>query len=123
MKPEEELLARLIRTARADYESIRENATFSTGNVEETARRITVCKAFLENIENFKPSFPNETAVFLFYEKPVTKLYEEFTRRGCDMADILAETLSDLTVGLRREVKALLEQETELPEDTDDLER
>lgn len=123
MKPEEELLARLIRTARADYESIRENASFSPENMEETVRKLAVCKAFLENIENFNPGFPNETAVFLFYEKPVTKLYEEFTRHGCDMADILAETLSDLTVGLRREVKALLDQEAELPEDTDDLER
>ncbi|MCH1948162.1 hypothetical protein MCJ35_02975 [Enterocloster sp. OA13] len=123
MKPEEELLARLIRTARADYESIWENASFSTEDVEETAQKLTVCKAFLENIENFKPSFPKETAVFLFYEKPISKLYEDFTRQGFNMADILAETLSDLTVGLRREVRALLEQEAEPQEDSDDLER
>lgn len=123
MKQDEKMLARLQENARADYADILKTADFSPEKMEDTALKITVCKAFLESVEDFEPEFSGETAVFLLYQKPITMLYEGFQRHDCDMTDLLGETLSDLTMELKHQLNDLPELQTPAQEDTDDLER
>lgn len=123
MSQDEEMLERLQEIAQADYADILKTADFSPEKVEETAMKITVCKAFLDSIGDFEPGFPNETAAFLFYKKPITKLYEEFINGRYSLPELLAEPLSDLTVGLKYEVRTAIEQTVYKPEQDDDLER
>lgn len=116
----EERLALLIRKAQEDYKQILLSSNFDEDDMDKTAKvaeKITIAKTMLAYMESSLQESYSDVEVLLFYDKPLTALYEDFKERGTPLWCGLLEPLNSFIISTRHHMKEVMEQWDAVPMD------